>query len=298
MRTLLLSLFLCLLLPATPGNAAETAPPPAQNATQKSVTTEQFLAAMLVQAEQGDPRAMLMVANIYQQGMGVQQNYSKVLEWSQKAAFSGDAEGYLRLGHCHEVGMGTAVDMEKAVKAYEVAVSMNNPLAQHKMASMLLTGRGVPKDIAKGLELLQKASDNNNFLASNELGFIFFQGLFGQKQDFARAKALFLKSAEQGNLEGVKNYAIMLKDGLGQKADPAGALRWFLIGQKGGLQGNDLQEILDGLKAKLKPEEIDKAEKAADNFIRAFVERQAQPQPQVPAPSPEQPRTVRQKATK
>ena len=273
-----LALSLLLLLPVSLGHAAESKAPEAI-ATPQVITPEQFLATMLGNAEQGDARAMLVVAGIYQQGLGVPPNYSKVLEWSEKAAFAGEAEGYLRLGQCYETGMGTPVNMEKAVKAYEQAISMNHPVAQHKLATLLLAGRGLPKNIEMGLALLQKSADNGFSIAANELGFIHYQGLFGQKADLAKAKSLFLKGAEAGNLEAIKNYAVMLKDGLGQKADPQGALRWFLIGHKGGLDGGDLQAIVDGLKKQLKPAEIEQAEKDAEAFVTAFAEKQGQVAP-------------------
>ena len=292
-------LVLCLLLflPASLAHAAETKAPEAVP-TPQVITPEQLLATMLGSAEQGDARAMLVVAGIYQQGLGVPTNFSKVLEWSEKAAFAGEAEGYLRLGQCYETGMGTPVNMEKAVKAYEQAVSMNHPVAQHKLATLLLAGRGIPKNIEKGLALLYQSADSGFSIAANELGFIHYQGLFGQKADLAKAKALFLKGAEAGNLEAIKNYAVMLKDGLGQKADPQGALRWFLIGHKGGLDGGDLQSILDGLKKQLKPAEIAQAEKDAEAFIMAFTEKQGQAASATQQTGQTEQNVIRQKANK
>jgi TPR repeat protein len=146
--------FFCLLPFCLPAFGAENE---ASKQT-KEITPEALFAAMLVNAENGQPQAMLSVGMLYEQGLGVPKNFGKALEWYERAAFSGEKEGYFRLGVCNEVGMGTVADMTKAVAAYEKAAAMGSASALHKMASLYLTGRGMPKNEVRNCNLIKLTS--------------------------------------------------------------------------------------------------------------------------------------------
>jgi TPR repeat protein len=117
------------------------------------------------------------------------------------------------------------------------------------------------------------AAQSNTQAPANELAVIYLQGLFGQKENPLKARELFARSAEAGNLEGIKNFAVLLKDGIGQKPDPEAALRWYLIAQKGGLAAKDLDEVMDGLKKGLNDAQIKKAERDAEQWMSAYAKR-------------------------
>jgi TPR repeat protein len=145
----------------------------------------------------------------------------------------------------------------------------------HTLASLYFMGRGLSKDEAKGFALLSKAAETDA-QAANELAIIYLQGLFGQKENPLKARELFAKSAEAGNLEGIKNLAVMFKEGIGQKPEPETALRWYLIAQKGGLAATDLDEVIAGLKKGLKDIQIKKAEREAEQWMTAYADRRKQ----------------------
>jgi TPR repeat protein len=259
--------------------AGDLAAAPGDQASEQQgqqISADVLFASMLVNAEKGQPQAMLNIGMLYEQGVGASRNFTKALEWYEKAALAGEKEGYFRLGMCYEIGMGTTSDLTKAVASYEKAVEMGSLTASHKMASLYITGQGVAKDEAKGLALLTNAADGGNGAAANELAYINLEGLFGQKKDPAKAKELFTKAADTGNLEAIKNLAVLTKDGIGQKADPAKALYWYLVAQKGGYQSTDLETIIADLKKQLTEAQVKKADEDADKWITAFNERMAQ----------------------
>lgn len=257
------------LLPACALAAAKSAEAP------KTVTPEAFYMAMLLEAEKGDVQAMMNLGLLYEQGIGVPKNFTLALSWYEKAGDAGSADGNFRAGLGYEVGMGTVSNLAKAVEYYEKAVAAEFPQAQHRMASLHMSGRGVPRDDAKGIDLLTKTARTGNGSAANELGYIYLNGMFGQKKDTDKARDWFTKSAEAGNLEGMKNLAVMLKDGIGKKADPAGALRWYLIAQKGGLRTSDLDDVIAGLKKNLKSAQIKEAENAAEKWVTDYTAKNA-----------------------
>jgi TPR repeat protein len=235
---------------------------------------EALFASILVNAEKGQPQAMLSLGILYEQGLGVFRNFTKALEWYEKAALAGEKEAYFRIGLCYEMGMGTVADLGKAAEAYGKGASLASATSMHKMATLYLVGRGVPKDETKGLTLLSSAAEAGNAMATNELAVVYLQGLLGQKKDSAKAKELFLKSAEGGNLEAIKNLAVMLRDGIGQKADPTAALRWYLIAQKGGFQAQDLDSVIGELKKTLPEAQVKKINTEAEMWLKAYTERE------------------------
>jgi hypothetical protein len=83
-----------------------------------------------------------------------------------------------------------------------------------------------------------------------------------------------LKSAEGGNLEGIKNLAVLLKDGIGQKADPAEAMRWYLTLQKSGVKDQGLEEVIADLRKSLTEAQLKKAEAAAAQWLEAREKRE------------------------
>jgi TPR repeat protein len=248
-------------------------PCPAAEEAKTPQSPEALFTAVLAEAENGRPRAMLDAGALYEQGLGVPRNFTRALEWYAKAAYAGETEGWLRLGFCFEVGMGTASDMDKAVAYYEQAARAGSPAGDYKLASFYLLGRGVVKDEARGFALLKKAADAGEGGACNELAAVYLSGLFGQPKDAAAAHAWFLRSAENGNLAAMKNLAVLYRDGAAGRADPAEALRWYLSAGKCGLRLRDLNAAVDALKQRCTPAQIKRAEAESDAWAAKMTER-------------------------
>lgn len=267
-------------VPAAPPPAAPAAQPPAapvaQPAQRQQVQPETAFALVSAQAEKGNPQAMLQLGGFYEQGVGVGRNYSKAFEWYRKAADAGRPEGYYNLGVCYEIGMGAAGDMAKSIQNYQKAAEMGLTQAMQKLASIYITGAGVPRNTALGMAWLEKAAGAGMPQALNELGVIYLSGLLEQKKDEKKALAMFIRAADLGNLESMKNIAVMYKDGLGVAADPAKAYSWYLIARRGGYGGEDLVRVIGLLEGSLTAAAAERARKDADEWIASFVKRQAE----------------------
>jgi TPR repeat protein len=77
----------------------------AQQPETQTITPEALFALMVVNAEKGQSKAMLNLGLLYEQGLGVARNFTKALEWYQKAANAGEGEAYMRVGVCYEIGV-------------------------------------------------------------------------------------------------------------------------------------------------------------------------------------------------
>ena len=209
--------------PARAGEAAQPVPPAG------------LFALMLVEAEKGDPKAMLQVGSYFENGYGVERNYGKTLEWYRKAADAGLAEGAYNVGVCYEVGMGTAVNLDRAVAQYRTAADRGLAQASYKLAGMYFSGQGLPSDPAKGLLALAKAADGGHPQALNDLGMVYLNGLFGVRADGGVAVGRFTAAAGAGSADAMRNLVFIFKDGLaGQAKNPVEALTWYLICKRAG----------------------------------------------------------------
>jgi len=261
-----------LTLAAAEAEKPEAQDPAAQPPEGQAIAPEALFALLLVNAEKGQSQAMLNLGILYEQGVGVSRNFTKALEWYQKAADAGEAEGYMRLAQGYEIGLGAVADMEKAVAGYEKAAALGNIPALNRLAEVYLNGRGAAKDENKGLDLLNKAAEAGDGIAMFDLGRITLSGLYGRKAEADKARVWFLKAAETGHAGGILTIAGMYREGQGGKAEAEAALRWYLTAQKGGLMAEGLEEAIVELKKTLPAKQAGAAEKAADAWLAARAE--------------------------
>ena len=257
---------------AVPAQSAPQAAP-AQGAPQR-VQPEMAFALVAAEAEKGNAEAMLTLGRFYEQGVGIARNYTKALEWYEKAAKAGLPAGYYNAGVCCEIGMGVAADAANALQNYQKAADLGMALAMYKLSSIFISGTGAAKDAAKGIVWLEKAADAGVAAAANDLGAIYLAGLLGQKKDEKKALSFFLKAAEFGNLDAIRNIAGLHKDGIGTKADPATAYTWYAIARRGGYAGEDVVRLLGLLEGSLSAAQVQQAQKDADAWLDNYAKRQ------------------------
>jgi TPR repeat protein len=241
--------------------------PPAKG---QKISSEALFSLMLTNAGKGQSQAMLNLGRLYEEGIGVPRNFTKALEWYQKAADAGEKEAYMRLGLCYEIGMGAAADMGRAIKNFEKAAELGFAPAWRTLAGLYLQGRGLPKEESKGFALLTQAADAGEAAALFDMGVILRDGLFGRKAEPEKARARFLKAAEAGHAGAVFAYAVMCREGAGGKADPEEALAWLLALQRAGARGSGLDEAIAEIKGKLTPRRRTAAEKGAGERLATW----------------------------
>ena len=92
------------------------------------------------------PSAMVnavWVAEVYQNGWGVPQDYSKARKWFEEAAVAGDTEAMINLGRLYEQGLGVAQDYGKALEWFRKAVEAGNGDAMINLARLYEQGLGI-----------------------------------------------------------------------------------------------------------------------------------------------------------
>jgi TIR domain/Sel1 repeat len=154
----------------------------------------------------GSVGAMVSLAQLYEKGWGVEQDYTKAREWYQKAVDMGDAEAMLRLGMLYEKGCGVPLDYGRAGDWYEKAAEGGNAEAMYRLAQLYLQG-------ARGAENYNTADWILDWESGGEV---------------CRQYISWLRSAaEAGNPDAMYDRGGMYERGMFEAKDAAEARRWY-----------------------------------------------------------------------
>ena len=96
--------------------------------------------------ESASPRAMVnavWVAEVYENGWGVPQDYRKARKWFEEAASAGNTEAMINLGRLYEQGLGVAQDYGKALEWFRKALETGNSDAMKNLARLYEQGLGI-----------------------------------------------------------------------------------------------------------------------------------------------------------
>jgi len=119
-------------------------------------------------AEEGKAEYQYILAVLYDNGDGVEQNKYLAFKWYKKSAENGYTKAQHNLAYCYSRGEGTPVDHESACHWYEKAARNGYVSSQINLANELLKGKGIRQDFKKAyvwysvaLEFGDKAQKSN-----------------------------------------------------------------------------------------------------------------------------------------
>lgn len=180
------------------------------------------------------PEAKARLAYLYRQGLGVTQDYNKVMSLSREAASAGNAFAMYNIGYLYSNGYGIRKDTEKSIYWYEKASEAGDAMAQSNLGSRYLYGNGVNKDEYKAHQLFKKAAAQNYAGGQYNLAVTYETGS-GTQQDFGKALGIYKKAAKQGYDYAQRSLAMMYDYGKGVPEDDEKAFKWYMKAAK---QGN------------------------------------------------------------
>ncbi|QKX06099.1 SEL1-like repeat protein [Aquimarina sp. TRL1] len=108
-------------------------------------------------AEKGNAEAMFELFIYYSQGIGVEVNLEKAIEWCRKASEHNNPRAMYNLGAYYATGyQSIPVDIQKTISFYTKAANLGHGKAAGQLAAMYVTGEEVDKDdtLAKKFYLL------------------------------------------------------------------------------------------------------------------------------------------------
>ncbi|MBL67035.1 MAG: hypothetical protein CMO74_01085 [Verrucomicrobiales bacterium] len=186
-------------------------------------------------AKEGDHRAQLFLATLYNVGLGRLGNVTKGREWMEMAAEGGQPEAQYAMGRVYHYGVGVTKNPEQTRKWWSRAAEGGHVPSQYNLGAMLLAS-GKETDQIQGLKLLRQAVDAGFDRAERTLGTALLTGA-GTKRDDKAAFEFFKKAAEQGNVQAQYLTGQALAKGVGVETDPAEAAVWLTLAARGGHEG-------------------------------------------------------------
>ena len=100
------------------------------------------------------------LARCFAEGKGVEQNWTKAVEWYTKAAEKGHGDAMYNIGVCFEKGEGVEQNWTKAVEWYTKAAEKGHSSAMSNLGRCFEKGEGVEQNLAKAVEWYTKAVDH------------------------------------------------------------------------------------------------------------------------------------------
>ena len=129
---------------------------------------EAAMACFIAADETGNMKAARYVGLMYEQGLGVEQDYALAASWYEKSVGAGDLTSGYYLGLLYAQGLGVEQDYEKAAEYFaSVAASENKSAtgvvdAGYELARLYEQGLGVEQDIDRAIDLYEEAAENGS----------------------------------------------------------------------------------------------------------------------------------------
>ena len=174
--------------------------------------------------------AMAKVANMYYEGLGVEIDYDKALEYYIKADELGDQFAAYMIGSMYEQDLNVA----KAKSWYEKGANQNDVRACYRLAYLYEQ----EQNYQEALKWYLKADELGHLNAANAIGYLYSNGL-GVDKDLEQAKDWFKKGANQNDINAYVNVANVYYE----ERNYQEALTWYELAKTKGVE--NVQEQID-----------------------------------------------------
>ncbi len=166
------------------------------------------LLLLTLAAEEGYAGDELLIAEMYEEGMGTTPNKEKSLEWYIRAAMNGSPVAQFNVGFYYEM----LSDFTKAVEWYSIAAKSGNTDALCNLGD-LYGKEGIWHNDRKSLRCFRKAAMAKVPYAQYKLGSIYESGK-GAEQDYFQAFQWYLKASDQHYFPAYMKLKAMYERGL------------------------------------------------------------------------------------
>ena len=160
-------------------------------------------------------------------------HYATALRAWMPMAESGNAEAQNNVGYMYEEGLGVPQNYLLAMNWYRQAADGGLSEAQHNMGMLYHHGYGVAENLGEAFRWFKMAADQDLAESEYMLGLAYENGE-GTELNYAEAKKLFLSAARKNYVPAQMMYAFMLQAGEGGDSEPFSAYIWGKIAENNG----------------------------------------------------------------
>ena len=183
-------------------------------------------------------------------------------------AESGNAEAQNNVGYMYEEGLGVPQNYLLAMNWYRQAADNELAQAQHNMGMLYHHGYGVAQNLGEAFRWFKMAAEQELAESEYMLGLAYEKGE-GTTLNYAEARRLFLSAARKNYTSAQMMYAFMLQAGEGGDSQPFSAYVWGKIAESNGSESAIDITTISGIQ--LEDEEIIEAEKITAACLSASL---------------------------
>ncbi|MCR4267251.1 tetratricopeptide repeat protein [Nitratireductor sp. ZSWI3] len=188
----------------------------------------------LPRAENGDPAAQTLVAEIYARGLGMPRDAKKAAQWYAKAAEQGVPEAQFQYALMLLDGTFVGKDSDRAYELMRIAADSGNRLAQFNLAQMMLDRHPGLESEKRAVGYYEKAANAGLADAQYAMAQVYANGFGGKAADDRKARDWLLRSATQGFDTAQLDLGTWMVDGRGGPRDTATGFNWLKRAAEGG----------------------------------------------------------------
>ena len=185
-------------------------------------------------ADAGNRAACACAAHMLRHGLGCEPDPDLEIQLLQEGAEAGDINCWYELGVAYEVGHGVERSDKEAGRWLQLAAAEGDAKAQARLAALLIRNDPNEEQMGLALALLDRASAQGHAMAEYVLGSLYAFGGPHVQPDPPEAKEIADQLIREGNMLGHRLLGQMLEAGAGFPADPAEAVRHYVLGAKAG----------------------------------------------------------------
>ncbi|MER8685996.1 tetratricopeptide repeat protein [Mesorhizobium sp. M0895] len=234
-------------------------------------------------AQNGDPAAQTLVAEILSRGLGVPVDAAGAAKWYALAAEQGIPESQFQYALMLLDGRYVKKDEKEAYALMQAAAEAGNRLAQFNFAQMMVEQEPGDAGIAKAVSYYERAAATGLADAQYAMAQVYANGAGGKPRDDVRARGLLAQAARQnydtaqidlatwmiegrggardlksgfnwmkqaaegGNVAAQNRLAKLYMNGIGTDPDLILAGAWYVVARRAGLIDQEMDDFLQGL---------------------------------------------------
>jgi len=149
-------------------------------------------------ASNGDVKAALAVADMYEGGLGVPVDYVQSAAWCRRAAQGGYAPAQSIMGTLYREGRGVPQNYEKAVYWYRMGAEQGWASAEFGLGNLYYFGRGLPKDVEQATQWLLKSAQHGDPEGQLLVGTLYLTGIGVGPRNYYKAYVWTVRSLAHG----------------------------------------------------------------------------------------------------
>ncbi len=237
----------------------------------------------LPRAQDGDPAAQTLLAELLSRGLGVPVDAAAAAKWYAAAAERGIPEAQFQYALMLLDGRFVKRDEREAHALMQEAAEAGNPLAQFNFAQLLVAETPGEAGLARAVTYYERAAEAGLADAQYAMAQILANGAAGRRKDDAAARRLLAQAARQnfdtaqldlgqwlaegrggprdlkagfgwmqaaaqgGNVAAQNRLAKFYMGGIGTEPDSILAAGWYIVARRAGLIDAEMEDFLRGL---------------------------------------------------